>query len=952
MRSDAEVRVTGHSDYGITTVMTDNADVDKMTTFLSQGALYAYCLFAEPEKATIASGNLVAVYDCNGAPILDDAGASYTGDCIVVCVRTHSGYENDREKGNEKQYEERYYVVNVPADTQFVREESHIAVVMQNGNYLSVGAASYVTAVSAAQASEKIAHGTFPADEAAQLHLHGYAFTIGTSCTYAVDGQTNDVTTTYTVQTYAVRSNASNEAITAFMPHHYKKSQDACSTAYVYKSVRGDIRAHVGNVYRTVDKFYGVVPTFTEPNDDGYSAKTLYSYLLMLYNGQGGDKQPDKSLVSGDPYWQGKNLHPMSMAVLAADQIGATDLRDAFLAKLRFILEDWFTYTPGEETDGKSAYFYYDSEWGTLYYRNSEFGAGVNLADHHFTYGYYMLAAGVLSAYQPDFAVKYKDMIELLLRDYMNTSRDDDMFPYMRNYDVFAGHGWAGGYADNDGGNNQESAGEALNSWTGAYLYACAVGNETVKQAAMYGFTTELNAIKTYWFNYDDDAFADFYPFGALGQLYGASSFFGTFFNGEPLYMYGIHLVPGQEFLTSFALDAHEREKLQAAIEQMKDEQAHWNTSEANKRIYAWQHVFIPIVASYDPDAALSWYDDTLAELNGKVGNDNEQFNVYWLIHGLKSMGLRSADIWAENGMPATVYYKDGAYTALCYNPTQTAVRYTFRNASGALGSALVPAGGLVTCDPTQTTDSFPVYAESGNVKATDYSQGSGVRASGESVSFANGTATYYIACGDTEKYRRIRLSGDLAGASLTLGGKAYALRANGNDLVTEPFVCTYHQTLTISASGGTLTGISFEDMTLQKEDIAGAAVEVSSDNNNDHRKENIVDGDETTRWESQHGEGTQWVEITLPHTVEMWQLRILWEEASAKEYKVYFSESLDGDWTQVYHGENCPSAAQRRFDLVNPSVVMQVRKIRIECITRTTNYGYSIFEIEAYNFG
>ncbi|MDE6397834.1 MAG: discoidin domain-containing protein, partial [Clostridiales bacterium] len=390
MKSSAEVRVTGYTDYGISAVMTDNPAVDKMTTFLSQGSLYAYCLFAEPEKATVSSDNLVAAYDINGAPVLGEIGASYTGDCIVVCVRTHSGYENDVEKGNAKQYEERFYVVNAPNETQFVREENHIAVVMQNGNYMSVGALSGVVTVSAAQANERGAHGAFDVDEAILLHTHGYAFVIGTSCTFEVDDATNDVTTTYTAQTYAVRNGFSAEAVTAFMPHHYKKSSDACSAKYVYKSVRGDIRAYTGNVYTTTDKFYGVVPTFTEPNDNGYSAQVLYEQLVMLYKNNGGDNPPDKSLVSGDPYWQGKNLHPMAIAALAADQIGATDIRDAFLAKIRFILEDWFTYTPGEETDGKSAYFYYDGEWGTLYYRNSEFGAGVNLADHHFTYGYYM----------------------------------------------------------------------------------------------------------------------------------------------------------------------------------------------------------------------------------------------------------------------------------------------------------------------------------------------------------------------------------------------------------------------------------------------------------------------------------------------------------------------------------------------------------------------------------
>ncbi len=950
MRQDAEVRVVDYSDYGIAAVATDNTAVDKLTVFLSQGSLYAYCLFAEPQKATVASDNLVAAFDLNGAPVLQTVGESYTGDCIVVCVRTQSGYENNVEKGNAKQYEERFYVVNTPADTQFVREENHIAAVMQKGNYMSVGAMSGVVTVSAAQAAQPIAHGAPDTDEATLLHAHGYAFVTGTSCTYSVDETTNDVTTVYKAQTYAVKQGASAEAITAFMPHHYKKSQDKCSQTYVYSSVRGDIRAHTGNTYETVDKFYGVVPTFTEPNDDGYSAQVLYDQLCMLYKNNGGDAPPDKSLVSGDPYWQGKNLHPMAMAALAADQIGAIELRDAFLQKIRYILEDWFTYTPGEETDGKSAYFYYDDEWGTLYYRNSEFGAGVNLADHHFTYGYYMLAAGVLSAYQPDFAVTYKDMIELLLRDYMNTDRNDDMFPFMRNYDVFAGHGWAGGYADNDGGNNQESAGEALNSWVGAYLYACAVGNDEVKKAAMYGFTTELNAVKTYWFNYDGDGFADFYPFGTLGQLYGASNFFGTFFNGEPLYMYGIHLIPGEEFLTSYALNAKEQAQLKRMMEKMRAEQASWNTSEDHKRIYAWQHIFIPIVASYDPDEAIAWYEQTLAE-QGNVGNTSEQFNVYWMIHGLRSLGSRSTDIWAENGMPATVYYKNGHYTALCYNPAQTAVRYTFRNANGVTGSALVPAGGLVTADPLQVTDTFPDYIEADALTPDGYAYGSGVQTAGQTVTFRNGSATYYAAFGNTARYRRFRLFGDLSGASVTVGDTTYDLHDDNGRLVTQPLLLTFNQTVTVRAASGTLTGITLQDMALLRVDTTDATASADSVNGN-ATADKILDGveDARHRWESEHGIDNVWVEIVLPRPTELWQLHIAWEAASAKEYKVFFSESAAGeDFTQVAHVIS--STGGNRTDTVSPSAVLQVRRIRIQCIARITDYGYSIMEIYCYNF-
>ncbi len=946
---DAEVRVTDFSDYTISAVMTDSEYVDKMTVFLSEGGLYSYFLFAEPDKATVWSDNLVGVYNLGGETILGGQGDAYEGDCIVLCVRGVGGYEGgmQNQSGAAREYEERYYIVNAPEGTMFIRGESDISVVMQGGNYLSVGALSTVTKVAQSAAKDPNPHGQPNIEEAELMHKHGYAFVVGSHIGYGLDGGTNIVKTDFRVQTMQVRSGFSAEAYTAFLPHQTDKS-DAAFGKYAYDSVRGICKTFVGNELTTTDRFYGVVPTFTEPTDNGYGADEMYEQLVMLYNNNGGDKAPkDSNLISGDPYWQGKNLHPMAMAALASDQIGATDLRDSFLDKIEYILADWFTYD-GEKDETTGAYFYYDGEWGTLYYKNSEFGAGVNLADHYFTYGYYTLAAGVLCAYRPEFAEKYGDMIELLIRDYMNWERDGDIFPYMRNFDMFAGHGWAGGYADNDSGNNQESAGEALNSWVGAYLYATAVGNEDMREAAIYGFTTELNAVKHYWFDYFGD-FPEFYPYGVAGQVYGGSNFYGTFFNGEPLYAYGIHLIPGEEFLTSYGLTDVERSSLETLINNMRAEQGMWNVEDAHKKIYGWQHVFIPIVAIYDPDEALDWYAETLAE-QGNVGNTSEQFNVYWLVHGMKSMGARTTDIWAENGASATVYSAgsgaDKTYKAVCWNPTSSPVTYTFASEGGVVGSATVPARSLVTADPTAVTEHFGTYADCGTVAAADFAESDGATAEGGAVAFGSGgRAKYLVSCGAAGGYMRITLGGDIASPKLYIDGAEYPLTSTVGGYESEPLVLTFRHTVEITAAGGRLTELYFRRLSLTKADIAGATATANSDNGNEHVIGNIVDGKENTRWESRHGVDDVTAEIALPRTVTIYELRIMWETASAAEYKVYFAGE-DKAWREVAHIQSSRGA---RTDSIMPSSVAPVRYIRIEGLRRTTTYGYSIYEVTAY---
>lgn len=953
---NSEVRVTGYSDFGVSAVLTDDSNIDKLTVFLSQGSLYAYMFFAEPEKAVIKASTLVAVYDIEGNEIMHN----YTGDSIVVVVRTHSSYVDGVRRHyqtdssgnkviveNEPIYEERFYVVSVPEETEFTIINDVIHVKMQKGNYLSVGAVSQKNEVNkdGSSLSSKL---KFPKDEINQIHQHGYSFVIDTSCLYSFDNVTNNVTTEFHMKTFLVRQNYPNEAYTAFLPHHLAHS--TYKDGYVYKSVRGDCRSYAGNTFVIKDQFHGIVPTFCEPDDDGYDTKSLYDLLQVVYNHNGGDKKPEESnLISGDPYWQGKNLHPLSMATLVADQIGATNMRDEMLDKIEYILSNWFTYNETDDED-KSSYFYYDQEWGTLYYKNSEFGAGVNLADHHFTYGYYLLATGILTSFRPQFAEKWSSMIDLLIRDYMNPSHEDPMFPHIRNFDCFAGHGWAGGYADNNGGNNQESAGEALNSWVGAYFYATAIGNETLRQTAIYGYTTELSATKHYWFNYYND-FLSSYPYGATGQVYGASNFYGTFFNGEPLYVYGIHLIPGQEYLTSLGLNQDERNKLKTAIEKLKHEQSIWELPEADRSLHAWQHIFIPVISIYDHDEAINWYNDCLKTI-GNIGNDQEQYNVYWIMHGIKSVGYRTTEIWTENGQAATIYVKNNAYKAVCWNPTQSEQKFVFKNNEKIVGSAIIPPKTLLTVDPFKETNKPLNYIEDSEFSIEDSFETENTQISdGKLIFNENGYASYHLTFGEKEEYRTAIINfinqGENEGEiHFFIDDKEIEISKKNGYYESSPFSITFKHTITLRGAKITVDAFKFVKQTLVKSTVKMTAT-ASSSNGNENTPEKAVDGDMETRWESGHNIDSVQLDLSLEEPTIVYQLQVHWEAASAKEYRVLFSD--DGkEWTEAAHVN---SNQGKRTDFVTPSIIKKINFIRIDCISRNTNYGYSIYEVEIYNF-
>ena len=139
---------------------------------------------------------------------------------------------------------------------------------------------------------------------------------------------------------------------------------------------------------------------------------------------------------------------------------------------------------------------------------------------------------------------------------------------------------------------------------------------------------------------------------------------------------------------------------------------------------------------------------------------------------------------------------------------------------------------------------------------------------------------------------------------------------------------------------------IGGDNTDINKNILLGKKATASTENGGNVAK-NAIDSDEETRWESQHGkEDPEWLQVDLGDTYEISGFKIIWETASAKEYKIQVSN--DGkEWEDIYEVDNGKEGETRKgtFD-----ESIKAKYIRILGISKTLEiYGYSIYDLQIY---
>ena len=533
---------------------------------------------------------------------------------------------------------------------------------------------------------EWMAIGLLPS-EAAFNSLEPYATSIirATRVDWKFDEKTAKLTTTWNVETEDIRQSGGGEtrrrgihaasaekrpgpvALQGFQPHHLKRTspQFKCIDGLVWQTPRGKQRVAAGNALSVVYDFPGMLPYWAAPvggtRKAGHYDKSLLKELLSDYAARGS--------FGGDTYWGGKGLLQMAFAMMGARELGDAETFRKAHDRLRAKFEDWITWDPCEA----KFFFSYVPKWGGLVGEGTSYDSDT-FNDHHFHYGYFTYAGALLSMVDRDFAEKFGPMLKLIAKDYANWDRSEKRFPLFRTFDPWAGHSFAGGMGDGNG-NGQESSSEAMQGWGGMYLLGLALGDDAMRDAAIFGYVSEARGTAEYWFDRDRENI-DYkkykHPYNSNLTCHGVG--WWTWFSGDPVWMHSIQWLPNTPALDYLSEDLKfakwdwetmwKRKEIGGWFEKGKARNGHETPPVGNESL---GNVLLSYLQRHDPLEAAKIFDELRAKKMNAAMNADTAHMTYWATHSHISFGELDFSVRADYPC-ARAFLKDGKRTLMVYN--------------------------------------------------------------------------------------------------------------------------------------------------------------------------------------------------------------------------------------------------------------------------------------------
>lgn len=334
--------------------------------------------------------------------------------------------------------------------------------------------------------------------------------------------------------TFNWKTEGSGEPLFMALPHHMDILQSPQTAGISYNTIKGDMTAVVGSVWKMEETLSTIQWDSPRPVAPQYMDAVREALKADI----------GTQVVAGDPYFGGKQMGTLARLALIADEFGETELAATYRENLKNAIEPWLAGT-------NSDYFTYDTTWGGLITINAmndgsaDFGQGL-YNDHHFHYGYFMYAAGVLAKADPSWAEKWRVPLLHILRDIGEPSGSDPHYTMTRCKDWYMGHSWASGITEFGDGHNQESTSESVNGWYGIYLFGLGIGDERITDLGRLLMATEMRSTHKYWqMTSADNIYPE--PFAnnkAVGIVWSTKVDYGTWFGANVEFIHCIQMLP------------------------------------------------------------------------------------------------------------------------------------------------------------------------------------------------------------------------------------------------------------------------------------------------------------------------------------------------------------------------------------------------------------------------
>ncbi|MFY0592355.1 glycosyl hydrolase [Roseivirga sp.] len=542
-----------------------------------------------------------------------------------------------------------------------------------------------------------------------EYKVYAYVFPANTTTSWDYNNSTGVVRTDFTIDTDVKEGEGTNMLI-GLLPHQWDNlaSNSAQPDKYSYSSVRGELKTMAGNSFSVENTFYGILPTmpYLANYSEGFSPAEMNDRIKEIEN--------EGLATWTDSYNEGQVMNRLIQTARIADQTGNTEALDKIVATIKERLEDWLTYEASEV----AFLFYYNSDWSAMLGYPAGHGQDNNINDHHFHWGYFIHAAAFMEQFEPGWADKWGEMINHLVRDAASSNRNDDLFPFLRNFSPYAGHCWANGFASFPQGNDQESTSESMQFNSSLIHWGSITGNDEIRDLGIYLYTTEQTAIEEYWLDMNERTFKDDQQYSLVSRVWGNSYDNGTFWTSDITASYVIEMYPihgGSLYL------GQNQDYVQKIWNELKQYTGILDNNDNNPNL--WHDVIWKYLSFIDPEEAIELYDAN-QERTLKFGVSDAQ-TYHWL-HAINALGTVDISVTADHPI-ASAFNKDGETTYVAHNYSNTPITVTYSD-----GYALeVPAKTMATsrdinAKGSLVSDFDRAYAE-GSINLTASIEGEGI---------------------------------------------------------------------------------------------------------------------------------------------------------------------------------------------------------------------------------